>query len=184
MASRSPKDLISHPWVVNQDGYPAREDRRVPPKSGFTAGWWQKLVNGKEQWCFETASMTQRTGVKQSLPGVVYVHVVYSHPKNQRSSTLGQARSAPYPGKENGPKTLGISFHRTSTCRQRDVKYLLGWVLSPSPTAFESTPPHCKEGNQCNSRSISSNPVSFSDAKTSDLVPVIGAFGWVNQLKK
>ena len=148
------------------------------PNGGFTTELWQKLVNGKKQWCFEkTASMTQRTGVKQPLPGVVYVHVVYSHPKNQRSSTLGQARSAPYPGKENGPKTLGISFHRTSTCRQRDVKYLLGWVLSPSPTAFESTPPHCKEGNPCISRSISSNPVSFSDTRTSDLVPVIGAFG-------
>ena len=44
------------------------------PNGGFTTELWQKLVNGKEQWCFETASMPQRTGVKQSLTGVVYMY--------------------------------------------------------------------------------------------------------------
>ena len=55
--------------------------------------------------------MPQRTGVKQPLPGVVYLSIqlhgidVFYPPKTQSPPRWGKGRSAPYPGKENGPKS-------------------------------------------------------------------------------
>ena len=55
--------------------------------------------------------MPQRTGVKQPLPGVVYLSIqlhgidVFYLPKTQSPPRWGKGRSAPYPGKENGPKS-------------------------------------------------------------------------------
>ena len=55
--------------------------------------------------------MPQRTGVKQPLTGVVYlsiqlhgIDVFYPH-KTKSPPRWGKGRSAPYPGKENGPKS-------------------------------------------------------------------------------
>ena len=122
----------------------------VPPGlflySRFTTDWHPKVGSGKKQWCFETASMPQRTGVKQPLTEIFYPHKIQSPPQGAKASSpsrQGEWTTKPQPQ----PK----QYDRQLNCIQASKR--------PSNQAKNTLPKHIQ--NRANPTAMGGIPNAF-----------------------